>query len=116
MHASKFGGDKNARLTETHTLEVRTTRRCFDSLFISNTGHKPNEQVLLRQLPINHYFRTKTCVPNCYGAEMSNISGPQLVFSENNTILNEYRNNFNENELKLVFCRDKKEHWHQWMN
>ena len=98
------------------TLEVRTARRCLDSLFFLNSGDQPNEQSVLQQLPINHHFWTKTYVPNCYGAKMSHISGPQLVFSEYNTILNEYRNNYNQNQLKLVFCRDKEKYWHQWMN
>ena len=53
---------------------------------------------------------------NCFGAEMSLISGPQLVFPESNTLLNMYSTNFVENKLIFVLCRDNRKYWHTWMS
>ena len=40
---------KTARLTETHTFEVRAARIKLDGLFFSNSDEKPNEQTILRK-------------------------------------------------------------------
>ena len=56
-----------------------------------------------------------THVPNCFGAEMSLISGPQLVFLESNKLLNMYSTNYDENKLIFVWCRDNRKYWHKWM-
>ena len=55
LYSSGFGGNKNAGLIETHTLEIRnTTRRCLDSLLSSNNDEQPNEQAVLQLVPNNH--------------------------------------------------------------
>ena len=117
LHGSKYNGDKTARLTETHTMETRAARIQLDALFFSNTDQKPNEQTILRKIKDNdNRLRKITHVPNCFGAEMSLISGPQLVFSESNKLLNMYSTNYDENNLKVVLCRDKRKYWHKWMD
>ena len=116
LYTSKFDGDKSERLTETHTLETRDARICLDALLFFDNGEKPNEQTIIRKIQDTHHpFRTITCIPRCFGAEMLLISGPQLVFSENKKILSEYGNNYDKNILKVVFCRDKRKYWHLWM-
>ena len=117
LHGSKYNGDKTARLTENHTLETRAARIQLDALFFSNTAQKPNEQTILRKIKDdNNRLRKITQVPNCFGAEMSLISGPQLVFSESNKLLNMYGTNSDENKLKFVLCRDNRKYWHKWMS
>ena len=117
LHDSEYNGDKTARLTETHTLETRAARIKLDALFFSNNAQQPNEQTILRKIKDdNNCVRKVTQVPNCLGAEMSQISGPQLVFSESNKLLNMYSTNFDKNKLKFVLCRDNRKYWHKWMN
>ena len=117
LHGSKFEGEKTARLTETHTFEVRVARIKLDGLFFSNSDETPNEQTILRKFKNNnHPFRAITHVPNCFGAEMSLISGPQLVFLERNKLLNMYSSNYDKHELIFVLCRDNRKYWHKWMD
>ena len=103
--------------TETRTLETRAARIKLDALFFSNNDQQPNEQTILRKIKDdNNCVRKITRVPNCFGAEMSKISGPQLVFLESNKLLNIYSTNYDENKLKLVLCRDNRKYWHKWMD
>ena len=98
-------------------METRAARIQLDALFFSNTDQKPNEQTILRKIKDdNNRLRKITQVPNCFGVEMLLISGPQLVFSECNKLLNMYSNSYDENNLKFVLCRDKRKHWHKWMD
>ena len=117
LHGSKFQGEKTARLTETHTLETRAARIKLDALLFSHSDEIPNEQTILRKFKNNNSpFRTITHVPNCFGAEMSLISGPQLVFLERNKLLNMYSSNYDKHELIFVLCRDNRKYWHKWMD
>ena len=103
LHGSKYNGNKTSRLTETHTLETRAARIQLDALFFSNTDEQPNEQTILRKIKDdNDGVRKITHVPNCFGAEMTLISGPQLVFLESNKLLNTYSTNNDEKRLKFV--------------
>ena len=117
LYGSKFNGDKTAQLTETRTLETRAARIQLDALFFSNTDQKPNEQTILRKIKVgNNCIWTITNVPNCFGAEISLISGPQLVFLESNKLLNIYSTNYDENKLMFVLCCDNRKYWHKWMS
>ena len=117
LHGSKYDEDKTVRLTQTDTLEIRATRIKLDVLCYLNTDQIPNERTISRKIKDdNNRVWTITHVLNCFGAEMSLISGPQLVFPESNTLLNMYSTNFVENKLIFVLCRDNRKYWHTWMS
>ena len=58
-------------------METRAARIKLDALFFSNNDQQPNEQTILRKIKDdNNRVRKITQVPNCFVAEMSQISGP----------------------------------------